>query len=57
MPEELTIVRGNKREQYESLIPQIAALIAGEENLLANLANAVAALKQQFNWFWVGFTS
>ncbi len=55
MPEELTISRGNKREQYESLVPQIAALIAGEEDLLANLANAVAALKQQFNWFWVGF--
>jgi len=55
MPEELLLVRGNKSEQYESLIPQIAALIAGEEDLLANLANVVAALKQQFNWFWVGF--
>jgi L-methionine (R)-S-oxide reductase len=37
------------------LIPQIEALITGEEDLIANLANICAALKEQFNWFWVGF--
>src|SRR5689334_8230929 len=55
MAEDLTIVEGNKTEQYESLIPQIKALIEGEPDLIANLANTVAALKEQFGWLWVGF--
>lgn len=55
MAEDLTIVHGDKKEQYENLIPQIAALIEGEPDLVANLANVVAALKEQFGWFWVGF--
>ncbi|HRH51616.1 MAG TPA: GAF domain-containing protein [Panacibacter sp.] len=55
MAEDLTIVKGNKTEQYETLIPQIKALLDGEHDLIANLANTVAALKEQFGWFWVGF--
>jgi GAF domain-containing protein len=55
MAEDLTIIEGNKTEQYESLIPQIKALIESEPDLIANLANVVAALKEQFGWFWVGF--
>src|SRR5215471_6272343 len=55
MAEDLTIVEGNKTEQYESLLPQIKALIEGEPDLVANLANVVAALKVQFGWLWVGF--
>ena len=55
MAEDLTIVKGNKVEQYETLIPQIKALLEGEPDLIANLANTVAALKEQFGWFWVGF--
>jgi len=55
MAEDLTIAQGNKKEQYESLLPQIQALLHGEPNLIANLANIAAALKEQFNWFWVGF--
>ncbi len=55
MSEDLTIVKGNKAEQYISLIPQIRALIEGETDRVANLANAAAALKEQFGWFWVGF--
>ena len=56
MAEDLTIVQnGTKQEQYEALIPQIEALVEGETDLTANLANIAAALKQQFNWFWVGF--
>jgi L-methionine (R)-S-oxide reductase len=55
MAEDLTIAQGDKKAQYESLLPQIQALITGEPNLIANLANIAAALKEQFNWFWVGF--
>jgi L-methionine (R)-S-oxide reductase len=55
MAEDLTIVKGNKTEQYESLIPQIKGLLDGEPDLIANLANTVAALKEQFGWLWVGF--
>ncbi len=40
---------------YESLVPQIAALIDGEPDLTANLANIAAALKEAFGFFWVGF--
>src|SRR3954462_6342065 len=55
MAEDLTIIEGNKIEIYQSLIPQINALIDGEPDLVANLANISAALKEQFNWLWVGF--
>ena len=55
MAEDLTIVQGNKEEVYQSLLPQIKALIDGEPDLIANLANVCAALKEQFKWFWVGF--
>ena len=55
MAEDLTITKGDKKEQYASLLPQIEALLTGEPNLVANLANIAAALKEQFNWFWVGF--
>jgi L-methionine (R)-S-oxide reductase len=55
MAEDLLIIQGTKAEQYEQLLPQIFALIDGEEDLVANLANICAALKQQFGWLWVGF--
>jgi GAF domain-containing protein len=55
MSEDLNIQTGTKQEQYESLIPQIEGLLQGENNLVANLANISAALKEQFNWWWVGF--
>jgi len=55
MAEDLLVLKGTKKEQYESLVPQIKALIEGEPDLVANLANVVAALKEQFGWFWVGF--
>ena len=55
MAEDLSIIKGNKQTQYESLIPQIKALVEGEKDLVANLANIAAALKEQFGWFWVGF--
>jgi L-methionine (R)-S-oxide reductase len=55
MAEDLTILKGNKEEQYQSIVPQIAGLLHGETDLTANMANVCAALKEQFNWFWVGF--
>ena len=55
MAEDLIIATGNKEEKYQQLLPQIKALIEGEQNLVANLANVAAALKQQFNFWWVGF--
>ena len=55
MAEDLSIIKGDKIAQYASLIPQIKGLLTGEPNLVANLANIAAALKEQFNWWWVGF--
>ena len=55
MADDLNIHTGTKAEQYETLLPQIFAVIEGEEDLVANLANITAALKEQFGWFWVGF--
>jgi GAF domain-containing protein len=55
MSEDLNIITGSKTEQYESLLPQINGLLEGEPDLVANLANIVAALKEQFSWLWVGF--
>lgn len=55
MAEDLLIITGTKEEQYKTLLPQIKALLDGEPDLVANLANVAAALKEQFNWLWVGF--
>jgi GAF domain-containing protein len=61
MAEDLTIITGSKAEIYQSLIPQIKGLLDGEPDLIANLANVAAALKEQFgpqgsgSWLWVGF--
>jgi len=55
MAEDLNLHQGSKKEQYEHLIPQIAGLLEGETDLMANLANVCAALHEQFRWLWVGF--
>ena len=55
MAEDLLITKGTKAQQYESLLPQLKGILAGEQDLVANLANVAAALKEQFNWLWVGF--
>jgi GAF domain-containing protein len=55
MAEDLNIAKGSRHEQYSSLIPQISALLSGESDQIANMANVCAALKEQFNFFWVGF--
>jgi len=55
MAEDLHIINGTKKEQYEALLPQIKGLLEGETDLVANLANVAAALKEQFHWWWIGF--
>jgi GAF domain-containing protein len=55
MAEDLSIVQGTKAEKYQSVIPQIKALVEGEPDVVANLANIVAALMEQFGWLWIGF--
>ncbi|MFB5944572.1 GAF domain-containing protein [Albibacterium profundi] len=55
MSENLVTVSGTKEEQYRNLLPQLKALLAGESNRVANMANVAAALKTQFDFFWVGF--
>ena len=53
MSEELNHVSGSKEERYASLLPQIRSLIEGEPDMIANLANVAAALKEAFDFFWV----
>ena len=55
MADDLHIISGTKEEKYQSIIPQIKALIYGETDATANMANICAALKYGFNFFWVGF--
>jgi L-methionine (R)-S-oxide reductase len=55
MAEDLSIGHGTKEEQYRSLIPQLKGLLDGETDIVANLGNIAAALKEQFGWLWVGF--
>jgi GAF domain-containing protein len=55
MAEDLYVSDGSKEEKYEMLLKQIKGLIEGESNLVANLANVSAALKETFNFLWVGF--
>jgi L-methionine (R)-S-oxide reductase len=56
MAEELLIsTASDKVERYRVLLPQIHALVQGEQDLIANLSNIAAALKQSMNFFWVGF--
>jgi L-methionine (R)-S-oxide reductase len=53
--EELQITSTDKAKVYNELLPQVEALMEGERNLIANLANVAAALRQAFGFFWVGF--
>jgi L-methionine (R)-S-oxide reductase len=55
MAEDLIINGTSKEEKYQSLLPQIKALIEVETDIVANMANICAALKYGLNFFWVGF--
>jgi L-methionine (R)-S-oxide reductase len=46
---------GSKEERYEALIPQLKSLISTETDQIANYANVSAALKEVFDFLWVGF--
>jgi GAF domain-containing protein len=54
MSETINIIGITKKERYESLIPQVKALVEGETDVMANLSNVIAALKYGMNFFWVG---
>ncbi len=54
MSESIVISGTTKKEKYEVLVPQIKALVDGESDLIANISNIVAALKQGMDFFWVG---
>ncbi len=56
MAEQLVInISQDKAARYQSLLPQIEALTNGETDVIANLSNIAAALKEAMNFFWVGF--
>jgi len=55
MADELNISTGSREEKYKSIIPQLTALVDGEDDFVANCANICAALRQTFGFFWVGF--
>lgn len=56
MSEDIVFSRDASREEnYRELMPQIEALLEGEQDVVANSANMVAALKEVFDFFWVGF--
>ena len=56
MAETLELPEGGTREEiYRALLPQIEAVVAGVDDLIANLANVAAILKQAFDFHWVGF--
>lgn len=54
--EEIELIpNGSKAQKYELVLKQAESLCHGEPNLVANLSNITALLKQTFNWFWIGF--
>jgi len=55
MAEDIAVKGNSKEEKYQSLLPQIQALLQGEPDPIANMANICAALKYGFGFFWVGF--
>lgn len=54
MAESISVSGITKEEKYQSLLPQIKALVEGEKDLIANISNIVAVLKSAMNYFWVG---
>lgn len=55
MAEHLDIVEGTKEEKYRALLPQIAAVVDGEPDLTANMANVASMLHETFGFWWTGF--
>ena len=55
MAEELKIQDGSKEEKYQALIPQVKAVMEGERDLIANMANLASMLHETFGFWWTGF--
>lgn len=55
MAEDIAVKGNSKEEKYQSLLPQIKALVEGEPDTIANMANICAAIKYGLGFFWVGF--
>lgn len=55
MAENFNRITGSKKEQYDGVLPQVKGLLDGETDLIANMANITAVLKEQFGWLWIGF--
>ena len=55
MAEDLILSQGDKQERYETLYPQIQALVTGETDEVANMANVAAMLHETFHFWWTGF--
>ena len=55
MSEQLIIKGETKQERYEALLPQIEAVVEGESDLIANMANVAAMLHETFRFWWTGF--
>ena len=55
MAENLIVSEGSKAEMYETLYPQLVALVEGETDMIANMANVAACLKDTFHFWWVGY--
>lgn len=53
--EHLTIASGTKAERYAALLPQIKAVVDGEPDLIANMANVAAMIHETFGFWWTGF--
>ena len=55
MAEQLIVAQGGKEEKYALLAEQIAALVAGESDCVAKMANVAAMIHETFDFFWTGF--
>lgn len=55
MAEHLDIIEGSKEEKYRALLPQIAAVVDGEPDLVANMANVASMIHETFRFWWTGF--
>ena len=55
MSEQLIIEGESKQERYEVLLPQVASVVEGESDLIANMANVAAMLHETFGFWWTGF--
>lgn len=55
MSDDLKLTAHTKEGKYHELLPQIKALVEGEKDLIANMANICGALKYGMDFFWVGF--